>query len=260
MINRTLKTAICKKIIALVLCILLFSCEESLTPQDQPQAPGNVFIKGHVLTDSIQIRANGDELNINDEGTFINGITKDYKFVYYNHQSKTIEIIKHETQDIIGVYKFTEESTVDTLSFFYKPGIWIEDVLSFEPGILSQNGYTGYRFIFPNMNKYSESGYDGALDGIISKITGQQLGVVENINKETLSTFIEFPYGLPPIIKMKLVKHGTTESYISGKTVEVQMVMQNNKSCLIVLEEIVDNDGNFSSVNGTIDLTNYFDY
>jgi hypothetical protein len=59
---------------------------------------------------------------------------------------------------------------------------------------------------------------------------------------------------------MRLVKHGTTESYISGQTIEVQMVMQNNKSCLIVLEETADSNGNFSGVNGTIDLTNYFDY
>mgnify|MGYP006168515791 CR=1 FL=1 len=258
--NRSLQTIIYKLSMVLFLSPLLFSCEETLIPQDQPQAPGSVFISAYVQTDSIRIMANGDNLIIDDQEIFSNRITKDYKYVYYNHQSETIEIINNETQDIMRKYEFTEENSADTLSFFYKPGIWIEDVLSSKPGTLNQSGYTGYRFIFPNMNRYSNSGYEGPLDGIISKITGQQLGIVENIDKETFSTFLEFPYTMPPIIKMRLVKHGTTESYISGQTIEVQMVMQNNKSCLIVLEETVDSNGNFSGVNGTIDLTNYFDY
>lgn len=240
--------------------LVMYSCSKDLEAIDKPQQAGRVVIIGYAQSDSIQITANEENLEINNQTAFINRVSTNYEFVYFNHLSENIKINNHLTGENIYTQDFTEEMPIDTLSFFYKPGIWIEDVLSYHPGNLSQTGYTGYRFIFPNMNRYSNSGYEGALDGIIRKVNGQELGVVENINTSEFSTFLEFPYGAPPILIMKLVKHGTTDSYVPGTAVEVQMVMQNNKSRLIVLEELQDENGNFSGVSGTIDLTEYFTF
>lgn len=86
------------------------------------------------------------------------------------------------------------------------------------------------------------------------------MAVVENIGRETFGNFTEFAYVAPPILKMELVKHGTAESYLSGKPVFVDMSLQKGKSKLIVLEETTDENGLFSKVTGTLDLTVYFDY
>lgn len=243
-----------------LIILLCMGCNnDSLELQDETQSPGEIVIRGYAQTDSIQIIANGENLQINDRINFLNSIENDYQFVYYNNESENINIQVQETGEIIQSYEYSPEQATDTLSFFYKPGLFIEDVLSFEPGTLTQPDYTGYQFIFPNLDEFSNSGYEGKLDGIIRKITGQELGIVENIGEESFSSFIEFPYEPPPILLMELVKHGTTESYIPGEIVEVQMVMQNNKSRLMVLEEVIDETGEFN-VEGRIDLTDYFDY
>lgn len=250
-----------KLIIFIASSLLFIKCTtNSLKLQNEPQSPGEIIIRGYAQTDSLQIKANGENLMIDEEINFINSIEIDYQFVYFNFQPEILEVQFQETGEIIQTYEYSSEQLTDTLSFFYKPGLFIEDVLSFKPGTLSQSGYTGYRFIFPNMNAFSNSGYEGDLDGIIRKITGQELGIVENIGKENFSTFLEFPFGPPPILNMELVKHGTTESYIAGETVKVQLVMRNNKSSLIVLEEVADENGNLLEVKGQINLTDFFDY
>ena len=98
------------------------------------------------------------------------------------------------------------------------------------------------------------------MDAIIKKVNGQLLGVAENISKDSFSTFVEFPYGSPPILNIELVKHGTTESYVSGQKVLVQIVMQNNKSRLIVLDEKANENGTFTGVDGTLNLVDLFDF
>ena len=243
------------------LAFVAFSCNDDFQqPYYQVQEAGKIVINGYAESDSIQLAANGELLEINDKNTFIKSISKNYEFVFYGNTTETIDIKNKLTGEIIHSYSSTVSMPLDSLSFYYKPGIFLDNVLSFKPGILSQTGYTGYKFIFPNMNTYSSSGYNGPLDGIIRKNNGQLVGTVQNITKEGFSTFTEFQYGAPPILKMELVKHGTTESYITGQPVFITLVMQNNKSKLVVLEEKVNQNGVFSGVDGNIDLADYFDF
>lgn len=246
-----------------VFCILLIltACvNEDLTPIYGPQEPGKIVLRGYnAAADSIHISINGEFLELNDKDAFVNEISKDHGFVFYDNEAKNIAIISQATGDTLQSYTFTTQQPIDTLSFYIKPDFYIDGVLSFTPGVLSATGQTGYRFIFPTQGLYSNGDYDGPLDGIIRKTNGQQLGVVENITKTSFSTFSEFPFSAPPILKMELVKHGTTESYINGQQVFVTMVMASNKSRLVILEEVAA-EGAFSGVNGTIDLVDFFDF
>ncbi|RWW91715.1 hypothetical protein [Flavobacterium cerinum] len=246
----------------LIFAAFFLGCSnEDLKPIYGEQVAGKVVIRGYsTLKDSVQIVSNGKILKIGEKNTFIGKIIKDYEFVYYDNKEKNIDIINKATGEILHSYNFTASSPNDTLSFYVKDGIWLDDVLSFKPGVLSGTGVTGYKFIFPTMNRYSNSGYDGPIDGIIKKLNGEILGVAENITKDSFSNFVEFAFAPPPIFTVQLVKHGTTDSYIAGQQVVVQMVMQNNKSRMIVLDEKVNENGTFSGVEGIINLTDYFDF
>lgn len=246
----------------MMLAALFTGCvNEDMTPIYGEQKAGKVVIRGYnALQDSIRVIANGEPLIIAEHDAFMGEIAKDYEFVYYDTQSENIDIVNMVTGEILHSYSFTSETLIDTLSFYQSDGMWIDNVLSFEPGILSGTGRTGYRFIFPTMNRYSNSGYEGPIDAIIRKANGQVLGVAENITKDSFSNFVEFVFAPPPILNVELVKHGTTESYVAGQQVIVQMVMQNNRSRLIVLDEKVNESGEFSGVNGTINLVDYFDF
>ncbi|MFL9844859.1 hypothetical protein [Flavobacterium rhizosphaerae] len=251
-----------KLLFVFAFAIILFTgCNDDLTPVYEEQYPGKIVIRGYnALTDSLQVTANGELLEINNELAFTGTISKDYQFVFYNNQAETISILNKQTGEVLTSYTFTSGNISDTLSFYYNDGIFLNDVLSYKPGVLSATGRTGYRFIFPTLNRYSNSGYNGALDAIIKKVNGEVLGVAENITKESFSTFVEFAYAPPPIINIELVKHGTTEPYITGQPVVVQLVMQNNKSGLIVLNETANENGAFSGVDATINLVDYFNY
>lgn len=52
----------------------------------------------------------------------------------------------------------------------------------------------------------------------------------------------------------------TNESYVTEQEVIVQMVMQNNKSRLIILDETTNENGAFSGVDGSVNLVDYFDF
>jgi len=246
----------------LLIVILFVSCAtDDLTPLYEEQAPGKIIIRGYsALQDSVQVFANGEPLKIGTQNTFNGEITKDYEFVFYGNKPEKIDIVSKSSGGILHSYSFAATSPTDTLSFYTREGIWIDDILSFEPGVLSATGRTGYRFIFPTINRYSNSGYDGAVDAIIKKSNGQVLGVAENITKESFSNFVEFAFAPPPILNIELVKHGTTESYITGQPVIVQVVMQNNRSRLIVLDEKANESGTFTGVDGTINLVDIFDF
>ncbi|MEO8535268.1 MAG: hypothetical protein ABI441_16035 [Flavobacterium sp.] len=246
----------------LITTICLSSCtNENLTPVNEEQRAGKVVIKGYnALQDSIQVSLDGKLLVVDKKDAFLKKIEKTYEFVFYANSTKTIAIINKKTKQVLHSYNFTTAKPVDTLSFYVKENIWIENVLSNKPGTLSAAGSTGYRFIFPNFNLYAKSSYKGSLDAIIRKANGEEIGVVQNITKNTFSTFLEFPFSPPPIINIEIVKHGTTESYVSGKKVVFQTIIQNNKSKIIVLEEKADTNGVFSGVDGTINLTDYFSF
>jgi len=245
-----------------LLASLLTGCaNEDMTPLYGEQQAGKVVIRSYnAVEDSLQIRAGGKILEIGTRNAFTGKIMTDYEFVFYENKTEKIDILNKTTGETIKSYTFTSNTPSDTLSFYTTDGIWIDDVLDNKPGVLSATGRVGYRFIFPTLNRYSNSGYDGTVDAIIKKINGQLLGVVENIPKDKFSAFVEFAYAPPPILNIELVKHGTTESYVAGQQVIVQMVMQNNKSRLIVLDEKVNESGTFTGVSGTINLTDHFDF
>lgn len=247
-----------------ILVTLVISCSpDELVPfySDQTNQPGKVTISGYsALNDSLQISVNDKiiEINKDKKTAFVKKIEKDYDFVYFGSQEKNFSIINKTTKEVLHTYHFNAQKVKDTLSFFAKDNLWIDNISPIKTGVLSKPGNSGYRFIFPNQNVYSKIGYTGNIDGIIRKINGQVLGTVENINKEKFSPFIEFPFSSPPTILMELVKHGTTESYIPGQKVTVIMTMTINKSKLIVLEEKRDANGAFSGVDGILNLTDYF--
>lgn len=244
-----------------ILGFLFTDCaNEDMELQYRDGYRGRIVLIGYnAMADSLEITANGEKLEIDDYNAFVSDIMLDHWFAFYDGEAENIAVINKATGDTLHKYSSTFENPVDTISFYSKPNFYIDDVLSFAPGQLNATGQTGYRFIFPTQGFYS-NGYDGPLDGIIRKTNGQILGIVENITKTDFSSFAEFAFGPPPIIKMELVKHGTTESYIEGQQVFVTMVMANNKSRLVVLEEVTGDDGSFSEVNGTIDLVDFFEY
>lgn len=249
-------------LLVLVLAAFFLSCSnEDLKPLYEEQVAGKIVIRAYsALKDSVQVVVNGKILKIGNKDTFTGKIIKDYEFVYYDNKTENIDIINKVTGTTLHSYGFKVSSPNDTLSFYVKDGIYIDKVLSFKPGVLSGTGVTGYKFIFPTMNRYSNSGYDGPVDGIIKKLNGDILGVAENITKDSFSNFVEFAFAPPPIFTVQLVKHGTTDSYISGQQVVVQMVMQNNKSRMIVLDEKANESGTFSGVEGVVNLTDYLDF
>lgn len=259
-----MKNKLTRVLIFSIITALFASCtNDNLVPYygTETNQPGKITINGYsAVADSLQITVNGKVILIgNDKKTaFVKKIEKDYDFVYFGAEGKTVEISNKVTKEVLRTYHFTAEKPKDTLSFFVKENLWIDKISSIKLGVLSKTGNSGYKFIFPNKNKYSKSGYEGNLDGIIRKLNGQVLGVVENINKDQFGSFIEFPFSSPPTILMELVKHGTTESYVPGQKVVVIMTMTNNKSKLIVLEEKSDANGLFSGVDGTLNLADYF--
>lgn len=244
--------------------IITFVCaacvNDDLVPVYEEQKAGKVVIRGYnALQDSVQISLNGKLLVMSKHDAFVKKVENNYEFVYYNDISRKIDIINKKTNEILKSYNFTKSKPIDTLSFYVKENIWIENVLSYKPGKLTGTGRTGFRFIFPAVNLYSKSGYSGALDAIIKKTNGQLLGIAENITNTSFSSFVEFPFSSPPIVSVEIVKHGTTESYVPEKKIIFQMALQNNKSKLIVLEEKAT--GNvFSGVEGTINLADYFTF
>ena len=234
---------------------------EDMTPIHGEQEAGKVVVRSYNDTkDSLQVTVSGKPLSIDDKDTFKGKIVTDYEFVFYDNQAKNIDIINKATGVVLHSYSYTAAKPVDTLSFYYKDGIWIDDVLSFKPGVLGAPGRTGYRFIFPTLNRYSNSGYDGLLDAIVKKVNGELLGIAENITKDEFSSFVEFDFGAPPVLQIEIVKHGTTESYIAGRKVIVQGVMQNNKSRMIVLDEKANESGTFTGVDGSVNLADLFDF
>jgi len=248
-------------ILFLITAVICTACaNDDLIPVYQPQKAGKVVIKGYnALQDSIQISLDGKLLVIDKRNAFVKKIENNYEFVFYNNSSKKIDVINKKTKEVLQSYNFTNAKPLDTLSFYTKENVWIGNVLSSKPGKLSATNRTGLRFIFPSVNLYSKSGYTGSLDAIIKKTNGDVLGIAQNITNRTFSSYLELPFSSPPIVNVEIVKHGTTESYVPEKKVTFQMVLQNNKSKLIVLDEKATGN-TFSGVEGNINLTDYFTF
>ncbi len=262
------KKSVLKISLSLALLFGVIACQSDLEPQDHSDVAGTFVIKGYA-TDTVYLKVGDMFLENREETKFIKEIDLEYKFVYQNGEAQSIDVLSNESGEEIITYSFTAEAptldnyiTRNTIAFLYTPDFLMKNVYNFEPGELSASGNVGYKFMFPAMNKISNSGYIGALDGIITNyVTKEQLAVVENITTDNFSDFVEFPYSSPNIIEMELVKHGTTESYVEGETIIVQMIMKKSKSRLIVLNETSDsNEAKGFRVTGNMDLTSYFDY
>ncbi|PWB27676.1 hypothetical protein [Flavobacterium sp. HTF] len=250
-------------ILFFIATFLLTSCaNEELIPFYQEQKAGKIVIRGYnALQDSIQITVNNKLLTADKKhDAFIKKVEKDFEFVFYDNEIKTVQVTNKKTKELIYSQNFTTQKAVDTLSFYMKENLLVTDFMSDKPGTLSAAGLTGYRFIFPNINKYSKSGYTGPIDAVIRKINGQIVGVSENINKNKAGSFVEFTFSLPPIIEVELVKHGTSESYVSSQRIAFRTVMQKNKSGIVVLEETANADNSFARVEGMINLADYFSF
>lgn len=253
---------IIRPILLSLLAVFSVACSnEDLKPFYEEQKAGKIVIRSYnALKDSVQVIIGDEPLEINKQNTFSGKIVSDYQFVYYANTIKNFKVVNKTTGELLKSYEFTGAKPVDTLSLYMSENILIDRVLSFKPGVLSATGNTGYKFIFPTLNRYSASGYNGPIDAIVRNVKGEVLGTAENITPESFSTFVEFPYASPPILQVELVKHGTTESYVSGRKVIVQLVMQTGKSGMIVLDENANESGAFIGVKGSINLVDFFDY
>lgn len=253
-----------KKIVLFaVLTILFIACtNENLTPLYGEQQPGKVVIKSYdaMEKDSVQFIINGVIKKTGKKDAFIKKIVDNYEFVFYDNKTENIEVVNKASGKILKTYSYTVDKPIDTLSFYYNEGIWLDNVVKNKPGKLSNTNNTGYRFVFPTMNRYSNSGYDGPIDVIIRNYGGQVVGLAENITKDRFSNYVEFAYSTPSVLNIELVKHGTNESYIAGKKIIIQIGMQKNKSKIIVLDEKADTSGAFNKVEGTINLVDLFDF
>ena len=252
-----------KRIFVFFIPVLFFTAcvNEDLVPVYQEQKAGKIVIRGYnALQDSIQISINGKPLAINKKDAFVKKIENNHEFVFYENKVKTVDVINKVSNEVLYSHSFTASKPIDTLSFYLRENIWINNVLSNKPGVLTAAGRVGFRFIFPTFNKYSNSGYTGSVDAIIKKTNGQIIATAENINKESFNSFLEFTYAAPPIVNVELVKHGTTESYVTGMQVKFQMALQNNKSKLIVLDEKATEAGIFSGVDGNTNLVDFFTF
>jgi hypothetical protein len=257
-----MKNKIVKALLFLIAILFLGSCaNDELVPYYQEQKPGKLVIRGYnARADSIQIAVNGKVIKIENKNAFVKKIVKDYDFVIYENEPKNVVITNKRTKEILHSYQITSEKDIDTISFYTKKDLWVDNVLSTKPGVLTKTGNAGFKFIFPTLNRYSTSGYNGKLDGILRKLDGETVGIAKNIGIDQYSSFVEFPASLPPIIKMELVKHGTTESYIFGKQVFVVMLMTKDKSRLIVLDEKKADNGQFSGIDASLNLVDFFDF
>jgi len=257
-----MKNKIVKTLFFLMALLSLGSCtNDELVPYYQEQKPGKLVIRGYnARADSIQIAVNGKLIKIGNKNAFVKNIVKDYDFVIYENEPKNVVITNKRTKEILHSYQITSEKVNDTISFYHKKDLWVDNVLSTKPGVLTKAGNAGFKFIFPTLNKYSNTGYNEKLDGIMRNLDGETVGVAKNIGKEEYGSFVEFPASLPPIIKMELVKHGTTESYIAGKQIFVVMLMTKDKSRLIVLDEKKGDNGQFSGIDASLNLVDFFDF
>jgi hypothetical protein len=249
-------------ILFLIATFFLTSCaNDELVPFYQEQKAGKIVIRGYnALQDSIQIEVNNKLIVVEKHNAFKKKVEKDYEFVFYSNDTKTVNVINKNTKEVLYSKIFTDQKPVDTISFYVKENMLVTNVMSNKPGTLSTTGLTGYRFIFPGINQYSKSGYNGPLDAILRKVNGEIVGVSKNVDKTSAGTFVEYPFSLPPIIEIELVKHGTNESYIPNTRVAFRTVMQKNKSSLIVFEEKANDDGSFARIEGFINLADYFSF
>ncbi len=265
-----------KHILSITACILvglvLFqSCEKDLEENEY-----NFGFEGTIFFNSYAVKGDTLQVVVNDSvysTTFSLLKSFEYGFVKYYGVEKDLKvsIVNQNTLDTVHTYNFSfvddeGQVAIDTTSFYYKSnGTFIDNAMDIEAGTLSDSSNNvGLWFIFPNMNYYSHSSYEGTVDVIIADwLTGEAIDTAENVGADAFGDFVEFSYSsaiLAGLVNLQIVKHGTGESYLddgSDVTIEKWQTIQAT-SKLIVLEESADDNGSFEGLEANIDLATVF--
>src|SRR5689334_14743487 len=101
-----------KKIIALILFTLLFSCTDNDTLEvfDKAQKPAEVNIKGYSKPDILQLRLNGSPISINGKASYTDKIETQLQFVLDKGETDELGVYNNETGAQIAKYSITYDN------------------------------------------------------------------------------------------------------------------------------------------------------
>ncbi|MEY8761247.1 hypothetical protein [Chryseobacterium tongliaoense] len=243
-----------KKIIALVSLLSLVSCtDEVLQSYDTSQKPAEINIKGYSKPDVLQIRLNGQPVNINGSTSYTNNIETKLSFVVDEGETDALEIYNNENGKQIAKYSINYNNTDEykNLYFFNLPGIYLQ-TYAVKPQV--NLGKVGFELIFPNLGEYSGSSLEG-VKGVLKRDNGVVLAEFDNIGKENFSALKVYSFfSATAPVYLELYKPGTTEPYFGSQTIKVT-IKQDIGANMIVLQEKLENG--VTMVKGDIDVADY---
>ncbi|SDQ04040.1 hypothetical protein SAMN05421664_0022 [Chryseobacterium soldanellicola] len=244
-----------KKIIALVLFTLLFSCtdNDALEVYDKAQKPAEVNIKGYSKPDILQLRLNGSPISISGKTSYTDKIETQLQFVLDKGETDELGVYNNETGAQIAKYSITYDNINDykNVNFFNLPGIFLK-TYAVKPQV--NLGKVGFEFIFPNLGEFSGSSLHD-VKGVLKRENGVILGEFESIGKDNFTTvkIYNFFSATAPVY-LELYKPGTTEPYSGSGLIQVK-VKQDIGANMIVLQEKMENG--VLVVKGDIDVADY---
>lgn len=244
-----------KKIIAMILFAILFSCTDNSTMErfDKAQQAAEVNIKGYSKPDVLQLRLNGKPIEINGKNSYTDKIETQLMFVLDEGETDELGIYNNETGTQIAKYTITYNNFEDykNVSFFNLPGIFLQ-TYAVKPQV--NLGKVGFEFIFPNLGEFSGTSLDG-VKGILKRENGLVLAEFDNIGKKDFTSvkIYNFFSATAPVY-LELYKPGTTEPYTGSNTIKVTL-KQDIGANMIVLQEKMENG--VWVVKGDIDIADY---
>ncbi len=244
-----------KKIIALTLFTLLFSCtdDNTLEVYDKAQKPAEVNIKGYSKPDILQLRLNGSPVPINGKASYTDKIETQLQFVLDKDESSELGIYNSETGAQVAKYSITYDNINDykSLSFFNLPGIFLK-TYAVKPQV--NLGKVGFEFIFPNMGEFSGSSLTN-VKGVLKRENGAVLAEFDNIGKENFTAvkiYNFFSTSAP--VYLELYKPGTMEPYTGSGLIQVK-IKQDIGANMMVIQEKMENG--IVVLKGDIDVADY---
>ncbi|MCS3870274.1 hypothetical protein J3D55_003190 [Chryseobacterium ginsenosidimutans] len=244
-----------KKIIALTLLTIVFSCtdNDSLQPYDKAQKAAEVNIKGYSKPDVIQMRLNGAPISISGKTSYSEKVETQVAFVLDEGETDELGIYNNQTGAQIAKYTITYDNFTDykNLYFFNLPGIFLQ-TYAVKPTV--NLGKVGFEFIFPNLGEFSGSSLEG-VKGVLKRENGVVLAEFDNIGKKdfTAVKIYNFFSTTAPVY-LELYKPGTTAPYTGSNIIKVT-VKQDIGANMIVLQEKMENG--IVVVKGDIDVADY---
>ncbi len=244
-----------KKIIALILFTILFSCtdNDTLEGYDKAQKPVEVNIKGYSKPDILQLRLNGAPISINGKASYTDKIETQVRFVADEGETNELGIYNNETGAQIAKYSITYGNINDykSLNFFNLPGIFLK-TYAVKPQV--NLGKVGFEFIFPNLGELSGSPLTN-VKGVLKRENGTVLAEFDNIGKENFTAvkiYTFFSTSAP--VYLELYKPGTSEPYTGSGVIQVK-IKQDIGANMIVIQEKTENGA--VVVKGDIDVADY---